>query len=427
MKDAGCTPGNADGKLREEDARIAVLVPGYAMQTVVEPASLASTQKMMANGQAMVLYAQGEDGLLVMAVTAAKAVIAPSPIAPRALLNLEKRLRGSIDLGLANAGQGAFDRKAAWELYQILFPQPIRDAIKGAPDLRILVTGSLASLPFAALVTQAPQGDDASAQALRRTRWLAVDHAVSVPLGALPLPPRQSARKAQTFAGIGAPVLGKPVQLATRSAPLLRSGDTSATALRQLASLPGAEDELRRMASAFSGQPALLIGRDATETAVKAAPLEQANVLAFATHGLVGGAFRDLVEPALVLTPPDVATEQDDGLLTASEIAKLRLDADWVILSACDTSAGDGEAAPTFSGLARAFVAAGARSLLLSHWPVRDDVASRLTLDTLNGAGKVAVSRAEALRRAQISILRDAKVPGGAHPATWAPFVLVGN
>lgn len=413
-----------DANLRAEDARLAALIPGYSAQTAVEPASLAAAQKAMASGQAMVLYGQDEEGLVVLAVTAQHTAIASSPIAPRALLNLEKRLRGSIDLGLANGGQGAFDRAAAWELYQILFPQPIRDAIKGAPDLRILATGSLASLPFAALVTQAPEGDDASPQALRRTRWLAVDHAVSVPLGALPLPPRQSARKAQTFAGIGAPVLGKPVQLATRSAPLLRSGNTSVTALRELASLPGAEDELRRMASAFSGPPALLIGPDATETAVKAAPLEQANVLAFATHGLVGGAFRDLVEPALVLTPPDIATEQDDGLLTASEIAKLRLDADWVILSACDTSAGDGEAAPTFSGLARAFVAAGARSLLLSHWPVRDDVASRLTLDTLKGAGR---GRAEALRRAQLGILRDAKVPGGAHPATWAPFVLVGN
>ncbi|MBB3861337.1 CHAT domain-containing protein [Novosphingobium hassiacum] len=418
---------DVDAKLREEDKRLGMLIPGYAMQTAVEPASLTATQKALAKGQAMVLFGQDEAGLVVLAVTRDAAVVAQSPIAPRTLLDLEKRLRGSIDLGLANSGQGAFDRTAAWELYQVLFPEPIRNAIRRTPDLRILAPGSLAALPFPALVSEAPKGADSDTGALRQTRWLALDHAVSVPLGAVPLAerPMKSGRPA-TFAGIGAPTLGAPVRLATRAAPLLRSGDTSVRALRELASLPGAADELRRMATAFSGTPALLIGADATETAVKAAPLEQASVIAFATHGLVGGSFRDLVEPALVMTPPETPSDLDDGLLTASEIAKLRLDADWVILSACDTSAGDGESAPTFSGLARSFVAAGARSLLLSHWPVRDDVASRLTLDTLQGA-QSGLTRAEALRRAQLAILRDKTVSGGAHPATWAPFVLVGN
>lgn len=415
-----------DAKIREEDARLAKLVPGYSLQTAVEPASLADAQTSLGKGQAMVLYGQDEDGLIVLAITPGKTAMATTAISPRQLLDLLKRMRGSIDLGLANNGAGSFDRKAAYELYQILFPAPIRAAIKGSPDLRVLATGGLAALPFAALITEAPKGADDAATALRGTRWLAQDHAVSVPLTAVPLPQRNTERREMTFAGIGAPLLGEPVRLATRSAPLLRSGDTSGKALRELASLPGAADELRQMASAFQNKPALLIGADATETAVKSAPLDQASVLAFATHGLVGGAFRDLVEPALVLTPPDKPSETDDGLLTASEIAKLRLDADWVILSACDTSAGDGDSAPTFSGLARSFVAAGARSLLLSHWPVRDDVASRLTIETLKGAAK-GLTRAEALRRAQLAILKDAKVPSGAHPATWAPFVLVGN
>lgn len=415
-----------DSKIREEDARLAKLIPGYSLQTAVEPASLANAQASLGKGQAMVLYGQDEDGLIVLAITPGKTAMATTAVSPRQLLDLLKRMRGSIDLGLTNNGAGSFDRKAAYELYQRLFPATIREAIKGSPDLRILASGGLAALPFAALITEAPKGNDDAPAALRSTHWLAQDHAVSVPLAAVPLPQRNTARREMTFAGIGAPLLGESVRLATRSAPLLRSGDTSVKALRELASLPGAADELRQMASAFQGKPALLIGADATETAVKAAPLEQASVLAFATHGLVGGAFRDLVEPALVLTPPDKPNETDDGLLTASEISKLRLDADWVILSACDTSAGDGDSAPTFSGLARSFVAAGARSLLLSHWPVRDDVASRLTLDTLKGAGK-GLTRAEALRRAQLAILKDTKIPGGAHPATWAPFMVVGN
>lgn len=415
-----------DARLRDQDALLARLLPGYAAQTAVEPASLDRARSALTPDQAIVLYGPAEDGLFVMAVTRKQVVAAHSIVTPRTLLELERRLRRSIDSGLAAGGDGTFDRQAAHELYRILFPLQISDAVAATPDLRILAGGSLASLPFAALVTQAPLGDDASSTALRKTRWLVETHAVSIPLSLQTSPTSSRARANLTFAGIGAPLLGEPMRLATRSAPLLRSGNTSVQALRELPSLPGAADELRNMASAFSGAPALLIGADATETAVKAAPLDKASVIAFATHGLVGGAFRDLVEPALVLTPPQKPSEDDDGLLTASEIAKLRLDADWVILSACDTSAGDGESAPTFSGLARSFVAAGARSLLLSHWPVRDDVASRLTLDTLNGAGK-GLSRAEALRRAQLAIIRDAKVPGSAHPATWAPFVLVGN
>src|SRR5262245_66451196 len=79
-----------------------------------------------------------------------------------------------------------------------------------------------------------------------------------------------------------------------------------------------------------------------------------------------------IAEPALLLTPPNQPSEEDDGLLTASEAALLKLDADWVVLSACNTAAGDGNAtgAEALSGLARAFFYAGARALRVSHWAV---------------------------------------------------------
>ena len=109
-----------------------------------------------------------------------------------------------------------------------------------------------------------------------------------------------------------------------------------------------------------------------------------------------------------------------------TDVAELRLDADWVILSACDTAAGDGAGAPMFSGLARAFVHAGARSLLLSQWEVRDDVAGRLSVETVQRARR-GVSRAEALRQAQLGLIADRSVPGGSHPAFWAPFMLIGD
>ena len=130
-----------------------------------------------------------------------------------------------------------------------------------------------------------------------------------------------------------------------------------------------------------------------------------------------------------MLTPPDAASIEDDGLLTASEIANLRLSADWVILSACNTAGGDGRPdAEGLSGLARAFLYAGARSILVSHWPVRDDAAARLTTQTLELVkDDPTIARSEALRRAMLSLMADERDPSLAHPSAWAPFVVVGD
>ena len=96
--------------------------------------------------------------------------------------------------------------------------------------------------------------------------------------------------------------------------------------------------------------------------------------MALATHGLVAGELAGVSEPALVLTPPAEGTEADDGLLTASEVAQLKFDADWVILSACNTAATDGTpGARGLSGQAKVFFYAGSRALLVSHWPVVSD------------------------------------------------------
>ena len=91
-------------------------------------------------------------------------------------------------------------------------------------------------------------------------------------------------------------------------------------------------------------------------------------VLHFATHGALSGEISGGAEPGLILNPPQTPTERDDGYLSASEIAGLKLDADWVILSACNTAAGNAENAEALSGLARSFLYAGARTLLVSHW-----------------------------------------------------------
>jgi CHAT domain-containing protein len=133
--------------------------------------------------------------------------------------------------------------------------------------------------------------------------------------------------------------------------------------VRGLPSLPDTADELRQIGAYLGArEDDIYLGARATETLVKTLLLNRSKVLAFATHGLVSGELTGLSEPAFVLTPPDKGTEADDGLLTASEIAQLKLDADWVILSACNTASADEPGAEAFSGLAKAFFYAGARA-----------------------------------------------------------------
>jgi CHAT domain-containing protein len=173
------------------------------------------------------------------------------------------------------------------------------------------------------------------------------------------------------------------------------------------------------------------LGAAATETKIK--QLSEAGVLArhkivhFATHGAVAGDVSSATEPGLLLTPPENASDIDDGYLGTSDIAGLKLDADWVILSACNTAAGDAKGAEALSGLARAFFYAGARSLLVSHWEVASEPTVKLitkAVDELKRDPKI--GRAEALRRSMLSMIDTGK-DYEAHPAFWAPFALVGE
>ena len=205
--------------------------------------------------------------------------------------------------------------------------------------------------------------------------------------------------------------------------------------LRHQAPLPETADELCTVARLLGApESAVYLGERATESVLKAlsasGDLKRARILHFATHGLLAGetegVARSRTEPALMLTPPQQASDEDDGLLTASEVAQLKLDADWVVMSACNTAAGDKVDAEALSGLARAFFYAGSRALLVSHWYVDSDAAVALT----SGAfGQLQINpslgRAEALRRSMMALMD--KDDRNAHPAYWAPFVVVGE
>jgi CHAT domain-containing protein len=196
-----------------------------------------------------------------------------------------------------------------------------------------------------------------------------------------------------------------------------------------LPQLPDTADELNAVALSVGAPSAdIHLGRDASVTTVKRLPLADFRIVYFATHGLVAGDVKGLAEPSLVLTIPAQPSALDDGLLTASEVAKLRLNADWVVLSACNTIAGEKPGAEALSGLARAFFYAGARALLVSHWSVDSDAATRITTATFDILkADPTLGRAEALRRSMLAYINDTSQPENAYPALWGPFSIIGE
>ena len=208
--------------------------------------------------------------------------------------------------------------------------------------------------------------------------------------------------------------------------------------LAQLPRLPDTAEELKSIALALQADPSkvLNLGKDANENNVKTMNLSKFKIVAFATHGLVPGELDGLSQPALALTAPAVADTDGDGLLTMEEILALKLDADWVVLSACNTAAGAVAGAEAASGLGRAFFYAGTRALLLTNWSVHSESARELITDLFKRqADDPKLTRGEALRQAMISMVDGAGYLGAdgkaefayAHPLFWAPYTVIGD
>jgi CHAT domain-containing protein len=326
---------------------------------------------------------------------------------------LVRRLRAGLEQ------PGSFDFSASAELRALLLPDAIARVIGKRQRVLVSAGGVFSSLPVSVL----------AAGTAERPRWLIADHTlVTLPsLATLRQPRRTDARaRLRGYLALGAPLLGESPAVQLASAERARPFRSAENALRlaDLPPLPAAEGELVALGKALGARQSLVLtGAEATEAALLSADLASIDVLALSTHGLVAGELDGLDEPALVLTPG--GPDGGDGLLTMEEIMALRLDGAWVVLSACNTAAGSGTDGSGLAGLARAFLHAGARNMLVSHWAVRDDVAARLSTGTLTRYAKGS-DPAEALQRAMLAMasgqngeLRD--------PALWAPFVFVGR
>jgi CHAT domain-containing protein len=448
--------------------------PAYATLIDPKPPTVDEIKAALRSGEALLSFYFGQDKGFVWAVPKEGAVAFAA--VPATAVQLEanvRKLREALEPQVTMVSEmPAFDVALAYQLYATLL-KPVETGWRGSKSLIVVTNGALGALPLGLLPT-APAQVDVAAKPLfagyRNVPWLARTHAVTVVPSASALitlrhlPPGTASR--DKLIGFGDPYFNAqeaadadaeqevPMQVAAaetsdddavttrgiplklRAAPHIEDVDTAELAL--LPRLPDTRLELHAVAKALDVDPAksLYLGRDANEQNVETINLSHYQIIAFATHGLVPGDVDGLTQPALALTAPEVAGVKGDGLLTMEKILALKLDADWVVLSACNTAAGAGAGAEAASGLGSAFFYAGTRALLVTNWSVHSVSARELISDVFRRqSADSSISRSEALRQAMMALLDG---PGTvdrsghsifsyAHPLFWAPYSLIGD
>jgi CHAT domain-containing protein len=439
--------------------------PAYADLVDPRPPSVDQIAAALRPDEAFLSFYFGRDVSFVWAVPKSGPVAFASVSSTATELEAKvRRLREALDPQAAMISDiPAFDVALGYELYALLL-KPVEQGWKSAKNLVVVTNGALGLLPLSLLPTARvdveQQGPPFAGYA--KVPWLARTHAVTmVPSAAAlrtlrALPPGPATRS--KLVAFGDPYFSetqaneaedKPVTVASadgvttrglplkrRSSPQTQGVDSAELAL--LPRLPDTADELRSIALALEADPSktLYLGKEANESAVRKVDLSGFKVVIFATHGLVPGDLNGLTQPALALTAPKVAAVEGDGLLTMEEILTLKLDADWVVLSACNTAAGSGAGAEAASGLGRAFFYAGTRAILVTNWSVHSQSARELVSDLFRRqAADSKLTRAAALQQAMNALI-DGKgfvdekgntLFSYAHPLFWAPYSLIGD
>lgn len=444
MRFQGLT-AEAGVKLAEIDIEVDRRFPAYRAMLNPPPLNSAEVARLLRPDEGLLFVIPMLDRVMSFAVGPGGSSWHRSNLSKTEIDATQKRLLCQLDDASCGdpksvaSSRKVYDLAGAHRLYADIV-KPVESALGGAKRLYVVNLGEFGRLPLGLLPTAIPAKAGASADgaAIAGSAWLADRYAmITLPsVASLRLAGKAGKPAPQAFVGYGAPVLrGTPPSAAelARSAP--QGGLADIALLHSLKPLPATAQELQAQAASLgSNAKALRLGRAASEAAVRAdKALGQARVITFATHSLMAGELEGFDEPGLVFSPPPVATPQDDGVLSASEAATLSLNADWVILSACNTAAG-AEGAEALSGLARAFLFAGARSLLVSHWGLKDQATAALTVEALREDR--ALSRGAALQAAMKTMRTGKRADGSAlegwrpywaHPAYWAGFSLIAN
>ncbi|MBL8834304.1 MAG: CHAT domain-containing protein [Rhodospirillales bacterium] len=446
--------------------------PDYVNLIDPRPATVEAIRRSLRPGESLIATYVGQEQTFVWAVPQSGAVaFAATNIGRKAMAQTVADLRKALDPNAASLGDiPAFDVALSNRLYNDLL-KPVEAGFANAGSLLVVPHDVLGQLPFAVLVTEptqlvAEREGDALFSAYKKVPFLVRKAGITqlpsvaslATLRSLPAAPAN--RKA--FAGFGDPwfsaeqmaeakaeaatqqvaqlttrgLTTRGIKLVRRNAPATANVDSAELAM--LPRLPDTSDEVKGIALALNADASdVFLGAAANERNVKTMDLSNRRVVMFATHGLIPGDLNGLAQPALALSAPNVADIDGDGLLTLDEVLGLRLNADWVVLSACNTATGDGAGAEAVSGLGRAFFYAGTRALLVTNWPVETTSARVLTTDLFGRQAKDPnLARATALQQAMAALIDGAgyvdpasrqTVFAYSHPIFWAPFALVGD
>jgi CHAT domain-containing protein len=446
--------------------------PKYSDFTDPKPADFSVIQKHLKSREALIVIYPAQASTYVWSIPQTGKILFNVVLIGKKDLQLTvSHLRRALDPGPGTFGDiPDFDLAQAHNLYTKLL-KPVEGGWKNAKDLIIVAPGPLGPLPFSVLTT-APINLGSEKGELfanyRKIPWLIRKASITrqpsvssfVTLRALP--EGNPGRKA--LVGFGDPIYNpaqltrqetqkgeQTTKLASRGGQLhvrgirvsekgdLDSAQISSLKLEHLNRLPDTAEEIKSIARAIGADPDrdIFLGRRASEQTVKTMDLSDRQVIVFASHALVPGDLDGLDQPALALSAPSVTGGIDDGLLTMGEVLKLKLNADWVVLSACNTGAADGAGAEAVSGLGRAFFYAGTRAMLVSMWPVETTSAKKLTTEIFRYQTEdKTLSRARAHQKSMLKLIDDPGlkdnstgkiVASYAHPFFWAPFVIVGE
>jgi CHAT domain-containing protein/tetratricopeptide (TPR) repeat protein len=400
--------------------------PDYARLADPGPASLSDVQTKLGPDEAFLSYVIGVNGSFGLLVTPHGFTALPLDVRADQLSADIADLRKAFVPSLGRVE--AFSTKSSYALYKELVA-PFAGKLSGINHLVVATKGDLASLPFALLVTDAP-----SSNAYTDAAWLVRKIALSQVPSARAFLALRAAEQNRTappkpFLAVAAPSFTGGGKLDAFAGTCLDNGPVPANVLQALPPLPETAGEANAVGHKLgAGGDVVLTGANANERNLRQMRLDQYGVLYFATHGLLPGELHCQAEPGLALTPISGANSTaDDGLLTAGEIASLKLNADLVVLSACNTAAGGGGrfGGGALEGLADAFFDAGARAVVASHWQVPSTATVKLMTGMFDRLGtNRSAGLADALRQSQLALIAQ---PATAHPFNWAAFTLIGD